>query len=79
MRRRQEEEQWESIPWLRVTGAETAGGSKELARRFDFWRIWRDERDRDDQRPGPCIMRKTPRVTWMRSLSIAATLSGSIE
>jgi hypothetical protein len=36
MRRRQEEEQWESIPWLRVAGAETAGSSKELARRFDF-------------------------------------------
>ena len=36
MRRRQEEEQRESIPWLRVAGAETAGGSQELARRFDF-------------------------------------------
>jgi hypothetical protein len=35
-RRRREEEQRESIPWLRVTGAETAGSSRELARRFDW-------------------------------------------
>ncbi|HXV87111.1 MAG TPA: hypothetical protein VD793_10440, partial [Gemmatimonadales bacterium] len=36
MRWQREEEQRESIPWLRVTDAETAGDSQELARRFAF-------------------------------------------
>lgn len=33
---RQEEEQRESIPWLRVADAETAGSLSRLARRFNF-------------------------------------------